>query len=111
MKKSDLEKINLDTLEAFCFNKTETNKNKPGLNGRNVYEFLKKHYNGGCMFGINHLLESGTYLLYGWEYNFKPYLKKYWYKQYDIINEAYAPNKTLLRKTVYGKIDKIIEVQ
>jgi hypothetical protein len=58
----------------------------------------------------DNLIRSGVYKLMGYVYDFKPYLKKYLYKQYGDWQEAYAPNKTTLRKVVYGKIDKIIEL-
>lgn len=58
----------------------------------------------------SNLISYGCYKLMGYEYDFKPYLKKYLYKQYGIWTEAYAPNKTLLRKVIYGSIDKIVEI-
>jgi hypothetical protein len=46
----------------------------------------------------------------GYLYDLKNYLKKYIVKQYGSWHEYYAPNKTLLRKSIYGRIDTIIEV-
>ena len=57
----------------------------------------------------DNLLKYGHYKLMGYVYDFKPYLKLYVYKQYGTWYEAYAPNKTLLRSVLGGKIDKIIE--
>jgi len=76
----------------------------------NPLEFVKNKFSGGYQFGKDNLLRYGTYKLLGYAYNFKPLLKKYLYKQYGQWTEAYAPNKTLLRKSVYGRIDKIIEL-
>lgn len=56
------------------------------------------------------LISYGYYKLMGYKYDFKPYLKKYLYKQYDSWREAYAPNKTSLRRVIHGKIDKIVEI-
>jgi hypothetical protein len=74
-----------------------------------VNAFLKKAY---VRFYTNNdnLLRYGIYKLMGYAYDFKPYLKLYLYKQYGNWNESYAPNKTLLRQAIYGKIDKIIEL-
>ena len=57
----------------------------------------------------DNLLKYGHYKLMGYVYDFKPYLKLYVYKQYGTWYEAYAPNKTLLRSVLGGRIDKIIE--
>jgi predicted RNase H-related nuclease YkuK (DUF458 family) len=46
----------------------------------------------------------------GYIYDLKPYLTKYVVKQYGHWQEYYAPNKTLLRKSIYGAVDKIFEV-
>ena len=58
----------------------------------------------------NNLIRYGYYRLMGYQYDFKPYLKKYLYKKYDRWYEAYAPSKTLLRQVIYGRIDKIVEI-
>jgi len=72
-------------------------------------DFLKRAY---VRFYSNNenLIKYGCYRLMGYSYDFKPYLKKYLYKQYGNWTEAYAPNKTLLRSVIYGNIDKIIEL-
>lgn len=72
-------------------------------------EFLKRAY---VRFYTNNdnLIRFGCYKLMGYKYDFRPYLKKYLYKQYGEWSEAYAPNKTLLRQVIGGKIDKIIEL-
>jgi hypothetical protein len=75
----------------------------------NPKEFLQKAYVRFFTNNIN-LLRFGNYKVAGYSYNFKPLLKKYVYKQYGQWSEAYAPNKTLLRKATYGHIDKIIEI-
>lgn len=46
----------------------------------------------------------------GWNYDFTAHLKHYVYKQYDQWFEAYAPNKTALRRAIHGRIQKIISI-
>lgn len=75
----------------------------------NAKEFIEKSYSFGYTNNIN-LIKYGKYKTMGYEFNFKSYLKKYLYKQYGQWNECYAPNKTKLRKVIYGKVDKIIEI-
>jgi len=72
-------------------------------------EFLKRAY---VRFYTNNdnLIRSGHYRLMGYSFDFRPFLKKYLYKQYGQWHEAYAPNKTTLRQVTYGKIDKIINL-
>jgi hypothetical protein len=74
----------------------------------NPKEFLKTAY---VRFYTNNdnLIHYGYYKLMGYKYDFTPYLKKYLYKQYNNWYECYAPNKTLLRQVIGGRIDKIIE--
>ena len=71
---------------------------------------LNSIFNGSCHSQLDNIKRSGYSKILGYQYNLKPYLKKYVYKQYNSWYEAYAPNKTLLRKSTFGKIDKIIEV-
>ena len=78
---------------------------KPTLN----IDFLKRAYVRYYTNNDN-LINHGVYRLMGYAYDFRPYLKKLLYKQYGSWYEAYAPNKTILRKVIYGRIDKIIEI-
>jgi len=72
-------------------------------------EFLKRAY---VRFFTNNdnLVRFGYYKSMGYLYDFKPYLKKYLYKQYGSWSKAYAPNKTLLRQVIGGRIEQIIEL-
>lgn len=76
-----------------------------------TFEMIKEKYQRGCFFGLDNLLSIGCYKLGGWCYDFREELKKYVYKQYGQWHEVYAPNKTLLRRATYGRIDKILEVK
>ena len=73
-----------------------------------VKEFLFKKYNNPCQLGIEHLLRNGSYKLMGWKYVFLRELNRYLVKQHGTWSEYYAPNKTLLRKQIYGRVDEII---
>jgi len=72
-------------------------------------EFLKRAY---VRFYTNNenLLRYGAYKTGGYRYNFTAYLKQYVYKQYDSWYEGWAPNKTMLRQVIGGKIDKIVQI-
>jgi hypothetical protein len=71
-----------------------------------VKDFLAKQYSGS----YSTFYMSGCYKSLGYLYDFRPFLKRFVYKQYGTWSEAYAPNKTALRRVVHGKIDEIFEV-
>ena len=75
----------------------------------NPIEFLKKAY---VRFYTNNdnLINHACYKSMGYRYDFRIWLKKFLYKQHGRWNEAYAPNKMLLRQVIGGKIEKIIEI-
>lgn len=62
-------------------------------------------------FGMDHLLKDGVYLLNGWCFDFRSSLRSFVVKQNDEWKEYYAPNKTLLRKVLGGKIQKVLEIK
>lgn len=71
---------------------------------------LNQIFDKGCNFFLNEVSRTGSAKLMGYRYNLKPYLKKFLYKQYGQWNEYFAPNKTLLRRSIYGRIEQIIEI-
>lgn len=73
--------------------------------------FLKSKYVKGSTFGLDNLLATGTYRRLGWEYDLKPWLTRYVYKQRGKWQEKYAPSQGALRAVVCGKIDKILETE
>jgi len=77
----------------------------------NPEDFLIKLYSNKFNFGCCEVYTTGVYKLLGWAYDLRPYLKKYIVKQYDYIQEYFAPNKTILRKCLRGKIVYIQELQ
>lgn len=74
-------------------------------------EFAKSRYNDPCSMHLSNLKYHGCIKCMGWRYDFRDVLKRYVYKQHGFWYEVYAPNKTLLRKSTCGKIDKILEVK
>jgi len=97
-------------MESYKFSNTAV-KNRPDiLNGKTEIEFLKTKYQRGCFFGLDNLHRIGGYKIHGWYFNFKPFLQKFIVKQYDSWQEYYAPNKTLLRNSIYGKIQQIVKI-
>ncbi len=73
-------------------------------------KFLFQKFSTPCSFGIDWLMKYGRFREWGWEYDLTPYLKKYLYRQHGQWHEAFAPNKTLLRKSVFGRIEKIVSI-
>lgn len=76
----------------------------------NIEDYVKEIYTNKFHTHINNLMSLGAIKLMGYYYDCKPFLKKFVYKQYGQWTEAYAPNKTLLRKAIYGRIDNIVEI-
>lgn len=60
---------------------------------------------------LHNVKQSGMVKIMGYRYNFRPYLKRYVYKQYGSWHESFAPNKTTLRKVIIGRIDQILEAK
>lgn len=73
-------------------------------------DWCLKQYKTKNMLWHNDLLRFGYEKCDGWLYDFKNELKHYVVKQYGRWDEYYAPNKTLLRKNIGGKVDRIIEI-
>ena len=90
---------------------SSTATEQPVKSIENPEQFLREQYSNPFSFGAHNLLCYGNYKLMGWEYNFRPYLKRYIIRQYGQYSNRYAPNKTLLRKAIPDKIDEIIEVK
>ena len=100
MKKSYTYKFNKHTIYA-----------KPEfLHGKTEKDRLEESYSNRTHFQLDNLRDGLGYMLLGWAY--APVLKKYYYSDnYVNVYTAYAPNKTLLRKSTYGKIRDIIEIE
>lgn len=73
-----------------------------------TYEDFLKLYNKSCSGRYNAL--RGYLKLGGWMYDFRNDLRKFIVKQNGEWTEYYCHNKTLLRKSLYGRIERIIEI-
>ena len=100
--------ITLNEVNAYAFSETAT-KDRPQFS-ITVKDFVKSKYQRGCFFGLDNLMSQGVYKIHGWCFNLRPFLKKFLYKQYGDWHEVFAPNKTALRSSVYGRIDSIVEM-
>lgn len=95
-------------IRVYDFTGRALEQNKKEI--ENAQEFLIEKFSNAFNFGTDNLIHSGIYKLMGWAYDCRPFLKKYLYKQYGDWREVYSPNKTMLRKVIHGKIDKIVEI-
>jgi hypothetical protein len=98
----------MQNLKAWKF--TESATEAPTLEIKNPKEFLKTKYLSRDSFGLDNLQRDGLYKLQGWNYDFKPYLRQFLVLQYGQWRQYYAPNKTTLKASIYGNIDKIQEL-
>jgi len=89
---------------------SECAKDKAPILKGTIEDFLKKIMYNPISFGFNNLKETGFYLLEGWKFDFKPYLKKYVYKTIWGINEGYFINKTNCRKVAGTEVIYIKEI-
>lgn len=94
-------------ITKFSTSATET----PTMGLFNPKDFLIQKYENRFDFGASELIRTGVFKLAGWKYNFRPFLKRYLVKQYGNWIEYYAPNRTLLRKAIYGRIDELVELK
>jgi hypothetical protein len=97
-------------MKAYKFSDTATPDPPDILQGRTEMDFLKSKYDKGCIFGLDHLQKMGSYKLMGWCFNFTPFMNKYLVKQNGYWEEYFAPNNSMLRKSIYGKIQKIVKI-
>ena len=82
---------------------------KPAMTDYTYEKFIKNY--DKCCSAVHDALSFGCLKLGGWCYDFRDELKKFIYKDYyGGWTEVYAPNKTAIRKSVYGRIVKIIEL-
>jgi hypothetical protein len=72
-------------------------------------EKILEKFKNGITFNYD-LFRNGCIKSGGWCYDFTDELRKFLVKQYGDWCEYYAPNKTLLCRGLYGRIDKIIEI-
>ena len=93
-----------------CWKFSDTATEKPTREIENPKQFLESIYQKGYIGSLFNMQKYGILKERGWAYDFKPYLKSYVVKQHGTWQEYYAPNKTALRKSIYGGIQKIVEI-
>lgn len=69
---------------------------------------LASIYNNGSHTSFVDVSHTGIERTGGVSINYRYYLKKILVKQYDRWQEYYAPNKTTLRKCLYGNIQSML---
>lgn len=90
------------------------------LQGSKVYNLRLKLNNNGKLSReekdwITEQVNHNTYFrsaipLLGWRFDFSDVLKTFLVKQYGRWTEYRAMDKTALRKTLFGRIEKIVEI-
>ena len=75
---------------------------------KEVKERLEQIFRDGCTFSFKNVSRTGYEKMMGIAYDFKPFLKRILVKQYGTWSEYFAPNKTKLRKCLYGRIDEMV---
>lgn len=71
-------------------------------------QYIKDKMQNRFAFGIDNLTSQGIYKLQGYIYDCRPFLKRYVYKRYNTWHEAYALNKTNLKKLQGYNITEIL---
>ena len=103
---------------AWKFN-LKTTVNLEDFKGAKVYELRRKIDNGEKLTRdeknwitekLNNMYSKTCIPLMGWLFSFEDVVKRYWILQYGQIFERYGIDKTSIRATTYGKIDKIVEI-
>ena len=98
-----------NTVKGIPFVSHVDQEQRPILN--DVEKFIKSVYDGGYHGNYNDISRSGIFKRLGYQYNLRPYLKKYIVKNYyGQIFEMYAPNKTAIRKCEGNNIVYAIEL-
>ncbi len=94
----------------FKFSDTASAEKPDFLRGKTEKEWLEGIYSNTFHSQISNLQAGLGYRSSGWAY--VPTLKKYYYTDnYGNVYKAYAPNKTLLRKSTFGRIYDITEIK
>lgn len=103
--------IGLERVTGWKFSPTATD-NRPSLldNYNNVAEFLAAKFTRGMIFGLDKLHSFGMYKIAGWQFDFRPFLRRFVVEQNGHWQAYYAPNKSALRKSLYGRLETIVEI-
>ena len=107
------EKANEHNLIARAITKNPSDATiAPSNNFINVESFLRNLFEKN-KWGAQETFRTGRYTLLGWEYDFRPYLNKYWYEQERSgeLRKCYCINKKLLRKMAGCRVSHIVEIE
>ena len=78
--------------------------NSGGKLNREEKNFIAEKINSNAYF-------KDSIPLRGWRFNFSDCIKPFLVKQYGVWTEYKAPDKTSIRNILFGRIDKIVEVE
>ena len=100
--------IKVTGVHRFSSNASE--ENPLGLkNGDDVSEWVYGIFkNYSVLSKADQIMRTGCIKVYGWVYHFS--INCYVVKQHGAWEECFAPNKTLLRKCIPGKVDMIVAI-
>lgn len=96
----------LDTLKSSKVYQLREKVNAGEKLSRDEKNWIVENVNRNSYFNFKNAI-----LLGGYRFDFSDILKTYIVKQYGSYQEYRAIDKTSLRAIIYGRIDKIIEVQ
>ena len=100
--------LSVEPIHSFPFSTSATPEPPDILGGKTPDQFLAMKYQRGCFFGLEYLKGGACYKLAGWQFDFSPWLKRFIVSQHGRWQTVYAPNKTAVRRSTYGRIDEII---
>lgn len=95
-------------MHVWKFN-PDTDAKQPKITEQQLIDLMKA--GDQSTFGVRALLSNGVYREAGWAFEIRNRLHCYVYRQYGGWQEAYAPNRTTLRRLVGSQIDEILESQ
>ena len=96
----------LDTLKSSKVYQLREKVNAGEKLSRDEKNWIVENVNRNSYFNFKNAIPLG-----GYRFDFSDILKTYIVKQYGSYQEYKAIDKTSLRAIIYGRIDKIIEVQ
>jgi hypothetical protein len=95
-------------MTAYKFVKWDVPPQPDLLKDRTEQEFIRQQFNGSKSGWVYDLMRTGAIRLGGYAFLFE--LPHFVVKQHGEWNEYRAPNKTLLRRSLYGRVDRIVAV-
>jgi hypothetical protein len=97
----------MTTITGYPFVKWVDQEARPVI--ENAEERLKQIYNDKFHPSVILMRGRGIEHIQGYSFDYRPLLKHYVYCRYGEWHGAYAPNRAALRKSICGRIGKILE--